>query len=742
MDWPAWRGPQQNSASTEKNLVDKWNPRGGKGSNLLWKRSDLGTRSTPIVMHGKLYTLVRDKPGTENEGEKVVCVNAETGEQLWQYRFNVYLTDVPDTRVAWSSVVGDPATGRVYAQGVCGYFVCLEGDSGKRVWSRSLHEEYGVITTYGGRTNIPVVFEDTVLISAVVVGWGDTPEFDNMARPSHRFMAFDKATGELRWLAGTSISPPDTTYSTPVVTVIDGEAQLIFGCADGGVWSLQPRTGKALWNFPFSMHGLNGSPLVVGNTVYAAHGLENMQGTTKGGVVAIDATQRGNLAGKEKWLDYNILASKSSPIMVDGKLWLIDDGSKLYVIDPENGKVLSKKALGTRQTGTPLAADGKVYACTASGIWYVLKPTDDGAQVLQKIRLPGDEIDGSPVVSHGRIYLPTSNAIYCIADKNVEPTADPLPTPPAETPIDDDPQPALVQVSPFDATVKPGDSQQFTVRLYNARGQFLRIANPEETQFRVVGPGKVAAEGAYTAPKNEGHVGALVYCKVGELEGKARVRIVPPLPWQFDFNKGDVPITWIGGRIRYVPRDVDGERCAVKLDVLPTPRDPHNKLGTRSYLYMGPADLTDYTIQADVRFTENNDRLADIAGLVNSGYVFGIRPAQPGRELNLFSWTSHDFRTSAGAKFEPQVGQWYRLKLRVHQLKGRKAEIKGKAWLRDQAEPEQWSVEMVDSSPNKAGSPGLYGNTQSAEFMIDNVSVVPNEPNASSEGQQVAQGEK
>ncbi len=538
LDWPAWRGPQQNSASAEKNLIDKWvNQQSPKG-NLLWKRSDLGTRSTPIVMRGKLYTLVRDKPGTENEGEKVVCVDAETGEQLWQYRFNVYLSDVPDTRVAWSSVVGDPVTGRVYAQGVCGYFCCLEGDTGKRVWSHSLHEEYGVITTYGGRTNVPVVYEDTVLISAVVVGWGDTADFDLLARPSHRFMAFDKATGELRWLAGTSISPPDTTYSTPVITTIGGEAQLIFGCADGAVWSLQPRTGKPLWNYPFSMHGLNGSPLVVGDTVYAAQGLENMVGTTKGGVVAIDAKQRGNLAGKEKWLDYNILASKSSPIMVDGKVWVVDDGSKLYMLDPETGRTIAKKALGTRQGSTPLAADGKVYMCTASGIWYVLKPDGDGVQVLQKMRLAGDENDGSPIVSHGRIYLPTSNAIYCIGDKQAKPAADPVPAPAAEAAVDDDPNPALVQVSPYDATVKPGESQQFTVRLYNARGQFLRVANPQETQFRVAGPGKVAAEGAYTAPKNEGHVGALVYCKVGELEGKARVRIVPPLALAIRFQQG------------------------------------------------------------------------------------------------------------------------------------------------------------------------------------------------------------
>ena len=103
-----WIGPTGAARSRtrrppEKGLVDKWNPKGGPESNLLWKRSDLGTRSTPIVMRGKLYVLVRDKPGTENEGEKVVCVDAATGEQMWEHRFNVYLTDVPDTRVGWST---------------------------------------------------------------------------------------------------------------------------------------------------------------------------------------------------------------------------------------------------------------------------------------------------------------------------------------------------------------------------------------------------------------------------------------------------------------------------------------------------------------------------------------------------------------------------------------------------------------------------------------------------------------
>ncbi|RIK74446.1 MAG: serine/threonine protein kinase [Planctomycetota bacterium] len=720
MDWPNWRGPQQNSTSTETGLPEKWDL---ADENSYRKRSDLGTRSTPIVMRGKLYVLVRDKPGTPDEGEKVVCVDAATLEQKWERRMNVYLTDVPDTRVGWSAVVGDPETGRVYAQGVGGLFCCLDGETGEVVWQRNLLEQFGTISTYGGRTNFPVMFEDTVLISAILVGWGDTPEYDNLARPAHRFMAFDKASGEIRWLAGTTLSPPDTNYSTPVAKVVGGEAQLIFGGADGRVWSLQPRTGKPLWNFPLSRRSINASPIVEGTTVYCGHSEENLVGSTQGAVAAIDATLRGDLAGKEKWLAYTLMAGKSSPVMVGDRLWVVTDGAKLQILDPQTGELVGRKSLGTVMRSTPVYADGKAYLCTNTGIWYVLKPQGNNAEVLQRLRLGTDQSDGSPIVSHGRIYLPTSEALYCIGPKDAQPQAGPLPTPEQEPPVEQDSQPATIVVSPYDVLLKPREAKKFTVRLYNSRGQLLREAKPEECAFRVEGPGELAADGTYTAPPRGGHVGALVYCKAGALEGKARVRIVPPLPWSFDFNKGEIPITWIGGRVRYVLEDLDGERVAKKLDVLPTPRDPNNKLGTRSQLFMGPSDLSNYSTQADFRLTEKNGRLPD-CGVINSGYTLVIRSGD--KKLKLYSWNAHDHRTSAEADLDPQIDVWYRLKLQVKQVEG-KAEVKGKLWLRDQAEPQDWTIQMTDASPIPSGSPGIYGHSQETVFYMDNIAVTPND---------------
>jgi outer membrane protein assembly factor BamB len=764
MDWPNWRGPQQNRHSTEKNLIDSWNPDGGEGSNLLWKREDLGGRTSPIVMRGKLYTIVRDKRETPNEGEKVVCVDANTGETIWEYRFNVYLSDVPDTRIGWSAPVGDPETGRIYVQGVCGYFCCLDGETGKVIWDRSLHEEFGLISTYGGRTNVPIIFEDTVLISAVIVGWGDTAKWGGLARPAHRFLGFDKRTGELRWLNGTGISPYDTTYSTPTVMPINGQQSLVFGSGDGGLWSLQPRTGKMIWHYNMSRAGINVSPLVdFDGKVYMSQGEENpieIGGNTQGSVVALDGTKSGDLVGTELWRHLQVMAGKASPVKIGDRVYFIDDRSKMHIFEAATGKQIAKDArvlsLGTMQRSTPLVADGKIYVMTNTGQWHILRPTETGVQRVHTLRLRPDanggspESEGSMAVSHGKIYLPTSQALFCLGKPGVEPTADPLPQMPRESALTDTNE-AQIQVIPYDTLLKPGGEQAYRVRLFNAKGQFLREVPSADVTFAVDGVGTISADGKYIAPTNAGHDNSLVTCKVGELTGTARVRITPPLPWTFDFNGANpVPLTWIGGRVRWEGREENGEKFLYKKTLLPTAKDPKNKLGTRSFVWMGPIDLANYTIQGDVllkkvdlgsNFAESGVaaakssdsdgkaaepagrfRISDV-GLINSRYQLTIRGLS--KLVRIDSWSPSDYRTHKAATFDPQPDTWYTLKLRV-EPQGGQALVQGKVWKRGDPEPGQWTVEMTDSSPNLHGTPGVYGNTPEAEVYLDNLTVTPN----------------
>lgn len=550
MDWPHWRGPEMNGVSREKNLVESWTR---EGENLLWKRDDLGSRSTPITMNGKLYTICRHKPETPVEAEKVVCVDAATGETIWEQIFNVYLSDVPDTRVGWSSVVGDPTTGNVFAMGVCGYFLCLNGETGEILWSHSLHEEYGLLSTYGGRTNFPIVHDDFVIVSAIIIGWGD------MAKPCHRFIAFDKRNGLPVWFEGTRVFPYDTTYSSPIATVINGTAAIVFGSGDGGVHAFQPLTGKSIWSYDLSRRGINTSPLIHDNTVFIGHGEENINDTTMGSLIAIDATKQGDVTDTAKvWQLKEMFVGKSTPVMVDGKLVVVDDKATFYLFDPKTGEKLARKKLGTMMRSSPLFADGKIYTCDANGRWFILKIDGNKIDVVHKMRLNREESYGSPIASHGRVYVPTTMALYCIGNKDQEPSADDRPAWPEETAVSEDTTPAQLQVVPVEQMLKPGQRQQFQVRLFNARGQYLKTVDNSEVKYTIEGPGEISEAGKYSSSAEQSQpVAVTVKATVGELSNQARVRVIPGLPWKFDFNDGKIPETWVGIQYRHVPVDFE-----------------------------------------------------------------------------------------------------------------------------------------------------------------------------------------
>jgi outer membrane protein assembly factor BamB len=759
MDWPNWRGPEQNRVSRETGLIDKWNPE--TKENVLWFRPEAAGISSPIVMNGKVYTQVRYKPDTKEEQEEVICLDANTGKPLWENRWNVYLSDVPAERIGWSSVVGDPKTGRIYALGVNGNFSCIDGETGKTVWSKSLGEEFGMISPYGGRTHPPTLFEDLVIVNAVMVGWGDT------AVPAQRILALDKTTGEPRWFTHTNPKPEDTDYSTPTFTVLDGQAEMIVGSADGAVWAFQPRTGKALWHFRMSPRGLNLSPNIVGDKIYMAQGEENLDRKSAGSLVCFKADGTDDTTDKnEIWRMTNVLASKSSPLVVDGRVYCADDLGNLYIVDAETGKLVGNKSvklIGTIVRSSPLYADGKIYLCTTTA-WHVLQPTKDGVKFLAKMRMPErEEVSGSMAVSHGKIYLPTAEGMYCLGNKDAKPAVDSkLSTPPAETPAAATDAPAWLQIAPVELLLKPGQKQAFKVRAYNSRGQAIELseAKKKELKFTLNGPGTIDAKGEYTAPTGSAPSATIVTVALGDLTGQARLRVVPPLPWKFDFNdtpltanpanpsgpqEGEAPLTWVGARYRHKVREMDGDKVMVKITTIPK--------GTRSQSWMGPDDMHDYTIQADLRGKHNvqsmlasttsnssdipsaqaiNPSSAEnpVLGLPDMGLIaqrYTLDLMGNSQQLQIRSWPPQVARRfSKTISFPWQGDKWYTMKFSASADKG-KAVLRGKVWPRGEKEPDKWTIEAIDDVPNLQGSPGLFGQSSVSEIYIDNVSVTPNE---------------
>jgi outer membrane protein assembly factor BamB len=753
-DWPDWRGPAQDRHYEGPALATSFDPEAG--TNVLWKNDEAGGISTPVILGGRLFTLVRHKPGTKEEAEKVLCLDAATGTKLWENIFNVYLSDVPAERVGWSAVVADPESNTVFAHGVCGAFTAIDAATGKTKWQRSLHEEFGFLSTYGGRTNIPVVFEDLVIASAVVTGWGDT------ARPAHRFLGMDKATGAVRWMNGTKELPEDTTYSTPSLAALGGQAALVFGSSDGSVWNFQPRTGKAVWNFKLSRRGLNVAPLVDGGDVLISQAEENLDNTSMGSVTRFKGTGAGDItATNAVWQRKGVMDGRSMPVVLGERVVFVDDGAKVYAFDKATGEPVGKpvKLLGTIVRGSPLVADGRLFVCSTGG-WHVLEPTADGLKFVNRMRLDEeDEVTASPIAWNGLVFLTTGARLYCIGEKPAADGAMAQPTATAPQQVSASTkapagEPAWVQVVPAEAQVAAGAALPLKVRLYDAAGRFVKESSAAFTTTA----GAVAADGTYTAPAG-GHAAAIVTAKVGDLEGKARIRSMPPLPWTFDFDdtplaadpktgvvKGEPPLPWVGMRYRHVVREVDGSKCLVKITTIPK--------GTRSQGWIGPIGLHDYVVRADVRARETGvekpgspasdtppgaatdadafarkfgnpaalekARMPDI-GLVAQRYTLDMMGAS--QQLQLRSWppqvATHFSKT---IPFAWEAGRWYTMKLEARTRDGA-AVLRGKVWPRGEPEPAAWTIEGVHEAGNLQGSPGFFGNSKDSEIYIDNVSV-------------------
>jgi outer membrane protein assembly factor BamB len=165
-DWPELRGPNRDGISVEKGLISTWKL---NGENFLW-RVPGGGRSTPIVMGNRVYVQQPVGRGPQLQ-ERVLALDADTGKTVWEYRFNLFQSDVPAHRIAWASPAADPETGNIYALSGGAQVLALSPE-GKLLWDRSFGEEYAAFTTHGGRTMSPVVDGDLVIVSAAVSNWG------------------------------------------------------------------------------------------------------------------------------------------------------------------------------------------------------------------------------------------------------------------------------------------------------------------------------------------------------------------------------------------------------------------------------------------------------------------------------------------------------------------------------------------------------------------------------------------
>jgi outer membrane protein assembly factor BamB len=710
-DWPDARGPNRDGVSPETGLLDKW---ALNAQNFVW-RAPYGGRSSPIVMGNRVYVQNPAGHGASLQ-ERIMALDADTGKLVWEYKFNVFQSDVPAHRIGWAAPAADPETGNIYGLSGGAQVIALSKD-GKVLWDRSIGEEFAAFTTHGGRTMAPIVDGDLVIVSAAISSWG------TVANRSHRFVALDKRTGDIVYLANPGGRPYDTAYAAPTIATINGLRLLIAGLGDGGIHAIKPQTGEKVWSFVAAKRAINTGVVVKGTSVIVSHGDENLDSNELGMIAAIDGSQTGDIK-TTKWAFKGDQFGFSSPVIDGNRVYQIENGSRLKAFDVETGHELWRQALGTVQKAPLVLADGKLYVGTESGKFFIVRPHPDRAEVLSEVELPlsqnsVQQAEGTPepilagaAVSRGRIFFVSSDAVYAIGSKTAKPVTGYAVDTPAEK---GEGNPAFLQVTPTEMVLKPGQMVKLHARLFDNKGRFLR--EEPGAMWALEGLKGVVTGGAFTVAADPVEQAGLIKVSAGGLTGEARARVVRPLPWNETFDSyadGAVPPGWVNAMAgKFSVTTLDGQKVLQKA--------PDNTIFKRVRTFIGPPDWSNYTFEADVRSNTKRRQMADV-GITAQRYSLVLYGNS--QELKVEPWTPEIERT-ATVKFPWKADTWYHLKLRVSNTPDGKVSTRAKAWPTGEAEPPQWLIDKVDPIGNRQGAPGFIGDAEFGAYW-DNLKITAN----------------
>ena len=709
-EWPQWRGPDGNSVSGETGLISTWSK--AKGENLIWRVDWVG-RSTPAVFDGRVCASGR----ADSRYETIACFDAKDGRKLWERRFPEHNTTIPFSRVGWASVSGDPETGYLYSQNGDGHLLCFDKD-GKTVWEWRLGEEMGRSSGYGGRTHTPFIDEDRLIMSVVGTGWGD------QAALRQRYVAFDKRSGKVLWQATPNTIPVEdfNNQSNAAVAVIGGQRLVIGGGADGWIYALKSRTGELVWKYHFSSKSLNSPPTVVGDTVYASRARSRSRATSWGRwwpstAPAAATSPRPRASGTRRHR-----RGLRGPAL-QGRAALRGGQPRRHLRPRRQDRPPALQPQPRHHRARRLAGVGRREDPDHRGQRQRPHPAAAGGQVRAALPQPPDDAARAATWRSGAPSpWPTAASTSwrrtgCIASETRRRRSRARARGGRGPRAREEPAPAGAKASGAPARargrgVRSGESVTFEVRAYDEKGRPVAAPPAASITWSLEGlTGTVSPDGRFQPDTSKGNQGGRVKAAAGGLEAAARVRAYAPLPWSFDFEGGKVPAEWVSaGRLAIA--DGEGGKTLHKAPV---------QTGlNRATVYIGPATLSGYTIEADLKATRKGRRMPDI-GLINGGYTLDMQGNH--QRLEVRSWAS-ELAFSKKVEFAWEPDTWYRMKLRVEPAAD-KTVARGKVWKKSDPEPAEWTIVYEDAARIPAGAPGIYGDS-SVDIDWDNLSVVVN----------------
>ncbi len=362
-DWPLPGGEPGNAPG---------HPAGPAGTSTAWRVS-IGSPAPgsarllgrPVVTGGVIYAV--DGAGV------LVASSAADGRRLWTWRTREGRLD---DRLSGGGVAA--AADVVYVTLAHGEVVALPSGGGEPIWRVALRA--------------PLRTAPTVARGLVLVRTAD-----------NQLLAFDAATGQLRWRHAGTIetaallggAPPAVQGGVVVVAYASGEVVAltlesgrplwseviarprrtlasgtilditggpvidrgrVFVAGNGGeTAALELSSGQRIWEQPI---GSASTPWVVGEFVFlVSDQAELLCLLRQGGRVRwVTRLAPGEgTGGGGFW---------SGPTLAGGRLWLVGSAGELLAVDPANGEVVARSRIGARASQAPIAAGGTLYVLT------------------------------------------------------------------------------------------------------------------------------------------------------------------------------------------------------------------------------------------------------------------------------------------------------------------------------------------------------------------------------------------
>lgn len=221
-------------------------------------------------------------------------------------------------------------------------------------------------------------------------------------------VALDKNTGRELWRMPR---PEGTNWSGPLITSHNGRKQVVVS-ATKQVCAYDLETGKLIWEATGLGRNTIPAPVAADGMVFVMSGFRDPN------LLAIRLGREGVLTGTDAivWQNQRGNSYTASPVLYDGKLYVLTDNGMLSCFDAKTGKPYYQQVRLPKPynfKASPVGVNGKLYLASEEGDVIVVR-MGEKFEALATNTLEGQMFVATPAILDGEIYLRGPNTLFCV----------------------------------------------------------------------------------------------------------------------------------------------------------------------------------------------------------------------------------------------------------------------------------------------------------------------------------------